>query len=164
MRPSWDMTWMSVAHVVARRSLCSRAKTGAVIVDARNRIVATGYNGPPAGYVTSSVYDVNVPVECNQWCTRGRLGPTPDTLTSYEDCPMLHAELNALSVCDRSMREKGTLYVTGAICFSCAKAVGNSGLQRVVVDTSVRYDYRNPSRSMQFLSDCGLIIIDGDVG
>ena len=30
-RPTWDETWMSIAHTVAKRSRCSRAGIGAVI-------------------------------------------------------------------------------------------------------------------------------------
>src|SRR5262252_239329 len=113
-RPTWYATWMRVADIMAQRSLCVRAKVGAVIIDANNRIVATGYNGPPAGFPHEDA-------TCPAWCTRGRKGPNEMTMQSYTDCPALHAEANALSVCDRSVREGGSIFVTGHICFSCAK-------------------------------------------
>src|SRR5262245_3693479 len=115
-RPSWDETWMNVARDVATRARCSRARVGAVIVSASNRIVATGYNGPPADY---DPMGGGVPweYECDGsegggWCVRGKFGPTPDTEKSYEDCPAIHAEVNAISFCDRSVREGGTIYCT----------------------------------------------------
>jgi len=164
-RPSWDETWLSVARVIARRSLCVRDQVGAVIVDPRNRIVATGYNGPPAGF--------NADGSCTQWCLRARRTVNPlfhmnqfEQLTGvptesplapdYSDCPSLHAEANALSVCDRSVREDGTIYVTSAICFGCAKLIANSGLTRVFARSNQEHAYRNSSRSYEFLESCGI--------
>lgn len=46
-RPTRDETLMVVAHEIAKRGTCSRAKVGALI--SRNgRIIVTGYNGAPA--------------------------------------------------------------------------------------------------------------------
>jgi len=149
MRPNWDETWMAVAQIIAQRSLCGRAKIGAVIVDQHDRIVAVGYNGPPAGFDHGTQ-------QCHAWCNRMQDGPTAATLTSYEDCPSLHAEINALSVCDRSMREGGIIYVTGVICFTCAKAVANSGLTAVVMRDDGEAVYRAPGRTITFLERCGL--------
>src|SRR5690349_19065333 len=81
-RPNWHATWFSVAICVATRSLCVRDKVGAVIVDTNNRIVATGYNGPPSGFVLP--YD-NAP--CHEWCPRATAS---DLLQDYSDCPSLH--------------------------------------------------------------------------
>jgi deoxycytidylate deaminase len=47
-RPSWHQYFMTITRQVAERSTCNRAKVGAVIARDRN-IVATGYNGSPAG-------------------------------------------------------------------------------------------------------------------
>jgi dCMP deaminase len=47
-RPSWDEYFMSIAEQVAGRSTCLRRHTGAILVKER-RILATGYNGTPAG-------------------------------------------------------------------------------------------------------------------
>ena len=47
-RPSWDQYFMTITRQVAERSTCTRAKVGAVIVRDKN-ILATGYNGSPAG-------------------------------------------------------------------------------------------------------------------
>lgn len=159
-RLRWDAVWCQVAQVMAQRSLCSRDQVGAVIVDARNRIVATGYNGPPAGFhvpLPQTEEGPWEPLTCEHWCPRGKSGPTVETVRSYTDCPALHAEANALSVCDRSMREGGTIYVTSPVCFGCAKLIANSGLQRVVMLLqNGDYKHRDPDQSLALLDQCGI--------
>ena len=139
-RPSWDDTWRSVARTVARRSLCSMSKAGAVIVTSRNRVVATGYNGPPAG--------MNLRGECRNWCPRAKTGGG----LSYDDCVSSHAEANALMFADRSMMEGGTIYVTRMPCFMCAKMIANSGLTRVVCDITVDDLDREPDRTIRLFT------------
>lgn len=149
MRPTWDQTWFLVAHVIATRSRCVRDAVGAVIADETNRVVAVGYNGPPAGLPVSMLD------ECDRFCERAKTGETPD---SYVNCVANHAEINALSVCDRSSYERGTIYVTSATCFTCAKAIANSGLKRIVVPANSA-PHRDPARSYQFLRNCGITVI-----
>lgn len=151
MRASWDETWMAVAHAVAQRSRCVRAQAGCVVVDANNRIVATGYNGPPATMWSAQSGT------CDNFCERAMHGARPETLTSYDDCPSIHAEANALLFCDRREREGGTIYVTTNTCFTCAKLVANSGLTRVV--HIVDAEYRGPRKAHTFLERCGLEVV-----
>lgn len=47
-RPSWDEYFQEIAKAVSLRSSCPRASVGAVITNANNRILATGYNGAPS--------------------------------------------------------------------------------------------------------------------
>lgn len=159
MRPTWDETWMQVARVMALRAPCSRDRVGAVIVDPSNRVVATGYNGPPADL--TSMGTILWEYECDgseggSMCQRGKFGPTTDSLTSYVDCPSIHAEANALMFCDRREREGGTIYITGYMCWTCTKLVANSGLRRVVMIGSDSFNYRTPSDSLDFLSDSAI--------
>lgn len=159
-RPSWDESWAAVSKQLSQRSLCVRAQVGAVITDEHNRIVATGYNGPPRGF-----YHGNQP--CTDWCARAageetRLGRTnlgriidPE----YNDCPALHAEENALSVCDQRDRRHGTIYVTSHMCFHCAKLVANSGLDFVMVNTDESAEHRRPQASYEFLQKCRIAVI-----
>lgn len=152
-RLDWDTSWLLVAGVVARRSRCVRYQTGTVIVDRRNRIVATGYIGPAATLEDSDAE------RCSDFCHRGLNGPSDATRLSYSDCVSIHSELNALLVCDRRDREGGTLYVTSVPCWTCAKAVANSGVARVVVvDTRDEHAYRSPEVSLAYLRDCGLTV------
>lgn len=151
-RPSWDDTWFAVAQAVSRRSLCNRDQVGAVIVDPRNRIIATGYNGPPAGFIR-----MDPTARCGQWCVREVNHATPPAL-DYSDCPSLHAEANALSVCDRSVREGGTIYVTSHTCMGCAKLIANSGLSTLHVYPGVEAAHRNPANVYAFLEQCGITV------
>ena len=90
-RPSWDNTWMQVAKTVAQRSLCTAMRVGAVIVDGGNRIMATGYNGPPAGFP-------------NHYCPREH---SKDHRKDFSDCVANHAEANARHYCAKLIASSG---------------------------------------------------------
>lgn len=145
-RPSWDEVWMDVARTISKRSRCSRAHVGAVVVSAEQRISATGYNGPAA--------NLKVQGDCINWCDRAK-GLTPLDNT-YDSCPSIHAEANALLYVDRSRIEGGTIYVTGAPCMQCAKLISNSGLRRVVSIVRQIDVHRKPERVIDYLRSCGI--------
>jgi len=146
-RPSWDETWMQVAEAIAARSTCIR-KYGAVIVDATQRIVATGYNGPPA-----SMHKYNMGnYTCIDYCPHAVETPG-DT---YANCVSIHAEANALLFCDRRERMDGVIYVTSVPCWDCAKMIANSGLGCVVFNHDDAFAYRDGERVVGFLKGCGL--------
>lgn len=149
---SWDETWMGVAEAMAHRSRCSRQHIGAVIVDPRQRVVATGYNGSPANFRTPYSH-----LECKNWCSRAKDDGIPH-VEGYVNCYSVHAEANALLFCDRRDREGGCIYTTGVICWDCAKLVANSGLKRVVMldDGST---HRDVERSEKLLKDCDLEVV-----
>lgn len=157
-RPTWDDTWLAVAIVVGKRSLCDRAKVGCVVVDGGRRMVASGYNGPPANFPHGDR-------GCLAWCPRARAATLADTVPArdYADCPSLHAEANALLVGDRRDRDGGTLYTTAHVCIGCAKLISNSGVSRVVVRTGgVAATWRDPIRSYHLMISCGLaVVVDG---
>ena len=91
----------------------------------------------------------------------------PGKKDSNVACPTLHAEANALSVCDRSQREGGTMYVTSAPCFPCAKLIANSGLARLVYLDSERGRDRVAASEidpLKFMHDTGIkVMVDGCV-
>lgn len=149
---------MAVAEVVALRSPCARARVGAVIVDPTNRIVATSYNGPPSNFPRPWEDNCDGRQGEAGFCIRGKYGPTEDTVISYSDCSTIHAETNALMFCDRRDREGGTIYVTSAPCLTCAKAVANSGLKRIVWGHHPEFDYRNIEQTILLLEESGLSI------
>lgn len=135
---------MSIAHTVSKRSRCSRAGIGAVIVDVNQRVCATGYNGASSR--------LNVEGECINWCLRAQGKAPLDNM--YDACPSIHAEANALLYVDRSAIEGGTIYVTGAPCMQCAKLISNSGLVRVVAVVRETDKHRNPETVLKYLQDC----------
>lgn len=136
MRATWDETWLQVAGAVALRSACSRAQVGAVVVDAQNRLVSTGYNGPPAGLDVAG-------------CPRETGGPK-------ELCTAIHAEANALLWGDRREREGGTIYVTRVPCRACTLLIANSGLGHVVAVLTP--DDRHAGESEALLRAAGLSV------
>lgn len=148
-RTSWDVMWMQMAHAVASRSRCTRDQVGAVVVSNTNRILSTGYNGPPASMFVEGM--------CTNFCLRAQ-AEEHELEPGYTDCPSIHAEANALLFTDREVREGGTVYVSSTVCFTCAKLIANSGLTRVVMST-VRTDaHRNPHRTIDFLRDCRITV------
>lgn len=154
-RSNWDETWMHVSYAIAQRSLCDRDQVGAVIVTSDNSVVSVGYNGPPSGFDHGDE-------TCFLWCprtTKALPSSSSELCPGYTDCPSLHAEANALSVCDRTHREGGTLYITSAPCYGCAKLIANSGITHVVFamnDRSRGRMSRGSQKALYFLEDCGI--------
>lgn len=108
MRPSSDVTFMSIAGILARRSTCERAQVGALIVSPDGlQILGIGYNGAPRGQ----------PNEC--------LSKVPGI------CGCIHAELNAILKAPGTTQGM-TLYTTTAPCLACARLILNTGVTRVV--------------------------------
>jgi len=120
-RPSWDEYFMTITREVAERSTCQRAKVGAVIVRDRS-ILATGYNGAPAGLphcldVGCLVYESHTPdgeIEQNCWRT-------------------IHAEINAITQAARngSAIRDADIYVTHTPCVHCLKVLINTGIRNI---------------------------------
>lgn len=145
MTITWDQVRMDMAVALAQKSRCVRAQYAAVIVDINKRVIGEGYNGPPATYPYGG--------PCAGWCPRGRHGPTTETAVTYDDCPALHAEANALLNCV-CRPDQATIFVNGIICFNCAKLIGNSGIRRVVMLGEVGKDYRAFDATALFLDQC----------
>ena len=129
----WDRRFMEMAHLVSTWTSCfteGRA-IGAVIVKDK-RVMATGYNGAPAGLKTC--------VERGE-CMRRKLGVQSGTRA--ELCFAIHAEQNAiiqaakLGVCI----EGATLYCTHQPCSVCAKMIVNAGIRRVVYEQGYPDDF-----------------------
>ncbi len=130
IRPSWDEYFITITREVAERSTCLRAKVGAVVV--RNRsILATGYNGAPAGMphcldVGCLIYESKTPSgDLEQNCFR-----------------TIHAEINAIAQAARngSRIEGADVYVTHTPCIHCLKVLVNSGVERVCYEKAYKVD------------------------
>jgi dCMP deaminase len=146
-RPDWDRYFMDITEMVATRTTCLRRSVGAVIVK-ENRILATGYNGAPAGL--AHCLDVG--------CMREKMKiPSGER---QELCRGIHAEQNAIVQAARfgvSLME-GTIYINTQPCITCAKLIINVGIKRVV--------YKNPypdKMALEFLKEAGVEVdIYGD--
>lgn len=121
MRPSWDDYFMEIAEVVATRSTCLRRQVGAIIVRDK-RILATGYNGAPAGLS-----------HCGETgCLREKLNiPSGER---HELCRALHAEQNAIIQCavHGVTVKEATIYSTTQPCVLCSKMLINAGIKTIV--------------------------------
>lgn len=144
-RSSWDTVWADVALAVSRRSACTRAQVGAVLVR-DNRVVSTGYNGPASGYPAST------DLGCQAWCERATGNPGKDAGYGYA-CPSIHAEANALLHASRHDAEGATLYVTKSPCADCTKLISNSGVSRVVMLEAPAEHRPDP---IPYLLKCGI--------
>lgn len=123
-RPDWETYFLYIAFAVSLRADCRRAQHGAVIVQGK-RIVATGYNGSPAGS----------PLSCLQGdCPRGLLSyeELASLTGGYDECLAIHAEANALVHSNRLDCVDGTIYITGPPCPGCEKLIRASGIRRIV--------------------------------
>lgn len=123
-RPSWDNYFMTITRQVAERSTCTRAKVGAVIVRDKN-ILATGYNGSPAGLphcldVGCLVYKSTTPSgEVEENCFR-----------------TIHAEINAIAQAAKNGHaiRDADIYLTHTPCIHCFKVLVNTGIKRIVYE------------------------------
>ena len=120
-RPSWDEYFMEIAHVVAKRSNCSRRQVAAVVVK-DNHLLSTGYNGTPRG--VKNCFDGGCP-RCSGHAPSG---------TRLDECLCVHAEQNAICQAARyGIDVSGsTIYVTISPGLTCAKLIINAGIREVV--------------------------------
>lgn len=112
---TWDEYFMGIALLSARRSKDPNTQVGACIVNERNIILSTGYNGMPKG-----CSDDDLPWD--------RDGDFQDTKYAY----VCHAELNAILNSDGRSLADSILYVTCFPCNECAKAIIQAGIKKVV--------------------------------
>ena len=141
-RPSWDEYFMQIADVAATRSTCLRRHVGAVLVYDR-RILATGYNGVPAGIEHCAT----------RGCLRAELGIPSGQ--QHELCRGLHAEQNALIQAARHggvAADGATIYCTAHPCVQCTKMLINAGVKRIMF----RDDYPD-ELSASLLEEAGVI-------
>lgn len=112
-RPSWEDYYIELSRLVAHRSTCPRRRVGAVLVKDQ-RLVASGYNGAVRGAA-----------HCDQ----------VGCLMEDDHCVRaVHAELNAIIQCAlEGVSSRGaTVYTTDFPCVTCAKAMIQAGVERVV--------------------------------
>jgi dCMP deaminase len=111
---------MAITKLVSRRSTCLRRSVGAVLVKDK-RILATGYNGAPAGLK-----------HCEEvGCLRADSG-VPSGMR-HELCRGLHAEQNVIiQAAYHGISIQGaTLYCTNKPCVICSKMIINAGITMV---------------------------------
>lgn len=113
--------YMAMAELAAKRSPCERRQIGAIAV-VNDRIVATGYNGPPSGMEHCT----------KETCVR-ILNNIPSG-TQLEYCRAIHAEANLLVQCatNGSNLRGATVYCTHTPCTSCMKLLLGVKIERLI--------------------------------
>ncbi len=126
-RPDIDEYFLKIASVVAERATCRRHNVGAVAARDKH-ILATGYNGAPAGLK-----------DCLELgCLRDELNIPSGT--RHEICRGIHAEQNVIiqAALHGVSLEGSTIYCTLTPCYLCAKMLVKAKIKRFV--SFGRYD------------------------
>ena len=118
-RPSKDEYFMDMALLVSERSTCLRRKVGAVLINKRKHVLATGYNGVASG----QPHCLDIPC----------IGANSSSGTDLDLCEAVHAEQNALLQC-RNVFEIDTCYVTVSPCMTCTKLLLNTSCQTIIFE------------------------------
>ena len=137
-----DKNFLNIAKELSFASKCASKQVGAVIVK-DGRILSTGYNGTPAGYMNCSQHwNGEYTKDHHEWSK------------TYE----IHAEMNAIIWAARKgiAIEDATIYVTLEPCSECSKNLIASGIKRIVYEKS--YEHTNSSVVSKFLKDNGVKI------
>jgi dCMP deaminase len=115
--------YIGVAKSIGAGSSCARRKFGAVIVK-NNTIVGTGYNGSASGTLNCGT---EIP------CIKD-VAEEPANL-SYQYCPAVHAEQNAIINSNPDDRFEATMYLAPVgeghgdrPCYQCRRRLLNSGI------------------------------------
>ena|SRR3989338_1758957 len=129
-RPSWDDYFLGIVKAVSERATCDRGKTGVVMVKDK-RIISTGYVGSPIGLP-----------HCDEVGHQIKKVTHEDGSESQHCLRTNHAEINALCQAARYgiAIQGATLYCKLAPCPTCAKALINAGISRVVAEKRYHQD------------------------
>lgn len=129
-----DEYFLQMAELVSTRSTCIRRSVGCVLVNRRKHVLATGYNGVPAGAPHCNEkapkfepYGSRSLTEYPNACP-GAGSPSGEDL---EACYAIHAEQNALLQC-KDVWDIHTVYLTTSPCVTCVKLFMNTSASRIV--------------------------------
>lgn len=116
-RPNTDEYFLLMATLASTRSTCARRRVGCILVNYRNHVLATGYNGVAAG----------LPHCIDHKCPGADL-PSGQGLHL---CQAIHAEENALMQC-KDINLIHTAYVTASPCVRCIRMLLGTSCQKIV--------------------------------
>ncbi|MGE4419349.1 MAG: cytidine/deoxycytidylate deaminase family protein [Sulfurimonas sp.] len=137
-----DENFINIAQEIATASKCVSKKVGAVIVK-DGRILSTGYNGTPAGYINCrDHWEDEYTSDHHEWSK------------TYE----IHAEMNAIIWAARKgiSIEGATIYVTLEPCSECSKNIIASGIKRIVYLKP--YEHNHSAIISKFIKDNNVVI------
>lgn len=129
--PQWAM---ELVDVTAKRSTCIRRQVGCVLLNERNHVLSTGYNGAAAGLP-----------HCNESGFCAKSGFASGEGLDY--CVAIHAEQNALLQC-RNVYEIHSVFVTASPCITCTKLLLNTSARTIIY----RDEYPHPEAKCMWLA------------
>lgn len=139
---NWDEYFMGVAMLAARRSKDPHTQVGACIVNDKNIIVSTGYNGMPQG-----CSDDEYP-----WDRKHGDLKFDETKYAY----VVHSELNAILNANGRDVRGSRIYVTLFPCNECAKAIIQSGVKEILYLSDKYADSMSTLASKRMLDSAGV--------
>ena len=127
-RPDWNEYFMALAKMTSTRSTCSSRPVGCVIVR-DNRVLVSGYNGPPSGAAHCTDKNKNGDIYCSR-----RAESIPDA-RKLEGCRSVHAEENALNLAENlniyANLEGASVYTTLSPCINCIEKLSRARIRKV---------------------------------
>lgn len=128
----YDLSYLNMALIWGKNSMCKRKKVGCLIVKG-NKIISDGFNGMPSGFDN----------ECEG----------QDGETKWE---VLHAEANALMKLTKSSDSAhgSTIYLTFTPCKHCAKLIIQAGIKRLVTVGELHSD----TDGLRSMHEAGIVI------
>ena len=150
-RPSWDEYFLNLMMEVGKRGTCDRGMSGSIIVKDK-RILATGYVDSPAGIK-----------HCDEIGHQIKKTVHEDGKETHHCVRTAHAEMNA--ICNAARHgvkiEGATLYCKMEPCYTCAKAIINAGIKKVVAAKG----YHAAQDSREIFKQAGVVleVIDSEL-
>lgn len=132
-----DEYFLEIAKLVAKRATCPRRAVGCVLVDGKNHIKATGYNGVPSGFE----HCIDNP------CPGAKYAGDHSKVSL---CMAVHAEVNAFMQLDNFESAK-VAYMTVTPCPECAKIFASSSIRKIIA-----LDIYNVKMASEILSKAGI--------
>ncbi len=131
-----------MAKLVSERGTCARRKVGCVFVNKRNHVIATGYNGNPAGFT----HCIDDPCE----------GAYSKSGNDLDKCKAIHAEQNALLQC-KDVYDIDRVYTTLEPCIHCIKLLLNTSANQIIygekyVHTEARELWEKSQRGYTYIN------------
>lgn len=125
-----DDVFINIAQNYSKLSKCVSHQVGAVIVDVKGRIVASGCNGSPSGLQNC----------CDKFKNYNRKTDRAEH-HKWSLVNEIHAETNAIAHSNRDDLIGATMYCTLQPCAQCSVIISGTGIKRIVFDNF--YDKSN---------------------
>ncbi|MDE0011612.1 MAG: dCMP deaminase family protein [Candidatus Poribacteria bacterium] len=149
----WSDYFLSIAEAISKRSSCGRRRIGAVIVNEKNIIISTGYNGTPSGMLNC----------VDGGCARLGKDKSIGTGVSLPEDMCMHAEENAIIFAARYGQavDGAMIYCTVKPCHSCLKKIIQAGIRHIIYDGyngEWSYDQASHESYMKLVNESGIVV------